>query len=139
MVYLLQSTDYLIRQNNLGQVFFWRNCNFWDKTSEPLDKVTKVFKNLEEPLKTVRCIDYDMILSQQLIQLLLYFTSNSEKKNRKWFVLKEAIAKLNHRPVQQSYFTSAYATTTPNSAATQNNVKEPNNKVNVYSIANLLP
>jgi len=62
-----------------------------------------------------------------------------EKKNRKWFVLKEAIAKLNHRPVQQSYFTSAYATT-PNLSAPQNNVKEqPNNKVNVYSIANLLP
>jgi len=51
-----------------------------------------------------------------------------ENKDCKWFMLKDAVTKLNHRPIQQSYLTSVIST---------NQNKDP--KVNVYSIGNLLP
>jgi len=49
--------------------------------------------------------------------------SYPENKDRKWFILKDAITKLNHRPVQQSYLTSILG---------NNQIKD------VYSIGNLL-
>jgi len=82
-----------------------------------IGKCLGVFKN--EKSKSLTSM-YTMIVKN--------LVEPKENKDRKWFMLKDAVTKLNHRPIQQSYLTSVIST---------NQNKDP--KMNVYSLGNLLP
>jgi len=78
-----------------------------------LDKCLGVFQNDKSKTQTYM---YTMIVKN--------LVEPKENKDRKWFMLKEAVNKLNHRPIQQSYITSAI----------RNNII----KKNVYTLGNIL-
>lgn len=81
-----------------------------------IDKCLGVFRNDKSKSQTYV---YSMIVKNLVAPV--------ENKERKWYMLKDAHTKLNHRPIQQSYITSAL---------TNNLIKD--SKKNVYTIGNLL-